>query len=156
MILSGTGCRFDKLKALSLSKGESLCQHSCRAVRTAHTLTITPWVTSAAGTRIVPWLNSRSFSAVERLEKISVRLPGACCYKFCTAMSAQEIIAELPALTEADLLLVKTRLEELTERPPVESAWAVLERWSGKAEGLPPDMAENHDHYIHGARKRTP
>jgi hypothetical protein len=24
----------------------------------------------------------------------------------------------------------------------------------GKAEGLPPDMAENHDHYIHGAPNR--
>jgi hypothetical protein len=24
----------------------------------------------------------------------------------------------------------------------------------GKAEGLPPDMAENHDHYIHGTPKR--
>ena len=25
---------------------------------------------------------------------------------------------------------------------------------AGKAVGLPPDMAENHDHYIHGAPKR--
>lgn len=71
-------------------------------------------------------------------------------------MSAQQIIAELPGLTEADLLLVKARLEQLTSPPPAESAWTVLERWSGIAEGLPPDMAENHDHYIHGARKRTP
>ena len=71
-------------------------------------------------------------------------------------MSAQDIIAELPRLTEGDIHLVKTKLEELTSQPPAESAWKVLERWSGKAEGLPPDMAENHDHYIHGARKRTP
>ena len=26
----------------------------------------------------------------------------------------------------------------------------------GAAEGLPEDMAENHDHYIHGASKRAP
>lgn len=25
----------------------------------------------------------------------------------------------------------------------------------GKAHGLPPDFAENHDHYIHGAPKRA-
>lgn len=24
----------------------------------------------------------------------------------------------------------------------------------GKAAGMPPDMARNHDHYIHGTRKR--
>lgn len=27
---------------------------------------------------------------------------------------------------------------------------------TGKAEGLPPDMARNHDHYLHGAPKRSP
>lgn len=33
--------------------------------------------------------------------------------------------------------------------------WAeVLEDIIGKAEGLPPDMARNHDHYIHGAPKQ--
>ena len=26
----------------------------------------------------------------------------------------------------------------------------------GIAEDLPPDLAENHDHYIHGAPKRSP
>jgi hypothetical protein len=25
---------------------------------------------------------------------------------------------------------------------------------AGKAKGLPPDMAEQHDHYIHGTKKR--
>jgi hypothetical protein len=25
---------------------------------------------------------------------------------------------------------------------------------AGRAKGLPPDMARNHDHYIHGTRKR--
>jgi hypothetical protein len=34
-------------------------------------------------------------------------------------------------------------------------AWGeVLKDFIGKAKGLPADMARNHDHYIHGARKR--
>ncbi len=33
--------------------------------------------------------------------------------------------------------------------------WAeVFKDVIGKAEGLPPDMAHNHDHYIHGAPKK--
>ena len=70
-------------------------------------------------------------------------------------MSAQEIIAELRQLTEAELALIKARLDELTNRPAEDGASSVLQRWAGKASGLPPDMAENHDHYIHGARKRS-
>jgi hypothetical protein len=94
--------------------------------------------------------------AAMRSREITIRLRCTSCYKFGTSMSAQEIIAELPALSKAELLLVKSRLEELTSPAAADTAWAVLERWSGKAEGLPPDMAESHDHYIHGARKRTP
>jgi hypothetical protein len=30
-----------------------------------------------------------------------------------------------------------------------------LRKLSGSAKGLPPDLAENHDHYIHGLPKRT-
>jgi hypothetical protein len=30
----------------------------------------------------------------------------------------------------------------------------VLKDFAGKAKGLPSDMARNHDHYIHGTRKR--
>ena len=71
-------------------------------------------------------------------------------------MSAQEIIAELPGLSETELSLIKSRVEELTSGPREERPWDVLDRWVGKAEGLPADMAENHDHYLHGARKRTP
>ncbi|MCA9450380.1 MAG: hypothetical protein KC931_24875 [Candidatus Omnitrophica bacterium] len=29
-----------------------------------------------------------------------------------------------------------------------------LQQFSGVAEGLPPDMAENHDHYLHGRPTR--
>jgi hypothetical protein len=30
----------------------------------------------------------------------------------------------------------------------------ILLEFVGKAEGLPPDMAEQHDHYLHGIPKR--
>ncbi|HZL35639.1 MAG TPA: hypothetical protein VFC78_10045 [Tepidisphaeraceae bacterium] len=29
-----------------------------------------------------------------------------------------------------------------------------LKRFAGKAKGLPSDMAENHDHYLHGTPKK--
>ena len=40
-----------------------------------------------------------------------------------------------------------------------ESIPTLYERYKdfiGIAEGLPADLAENHDHYIHGAPKRSP
>ncbi len=75
-------------------------------------------------------------------------------------MSAREIIEELPRLTAAELLEVENRLRELQQRtaaaaPEVPVRWgeALLEI-AGTAEGLPPDFAENHDHYLHGAPKQ--
>jgi hypothetical protein len=45
-----------------------------------------------------------------------------------------------------------------TEPPSTEKPLSPLARrllaLAGKARGLPPDMAENHNHYIHGTRKR--
>ena len=32
--------------------------------------------------------------------------------------------------------------------------WSKLLELAGTAKGLPPDMAEQHDHYIHGTPKR--
>ncbi len=34
------------------------------------------------------------------------------------------------------------------------SIWDKLQSLAGKAKGLPTDLAENHDHYLHGAPKR--
>ena len=72
-------------------------------------------------------------------------------------MSAREIIEELPRLTPAELLEAESRLREL-QRQKVTSASDAPVRWgealleiAGTAEGLPPDFAENHDHYLHGA-----
>jgi len=33
--------------------------------------------------------------------------------------------------------------------------WDKLLKLAGTAEGLPPDMASNHDHYLYGLPKRT-
>ncbi len=65
-------------------------------------------------------------------------------------MSAQEIITELPKLNPDELRQVKAKVEELVKNEP-SGLWSLLGKWAGKAEGLPSDLAENHDHYIHGA-----
>ena len=73
-------------------------------------------------------------------------------------MSANEIIAELSGLPLAELTLVKTKLEEVIKHHDAaradEGAGDFLLRLAGTAEGLPPDLAENHDHYLHGAPKK--
>ena len=88
-------------------------------------------------------------------------------------MSAQEIIAELSKLKPEELRLVKARLEMLAGTTPVkdkrvnsghsgkashprnESLADFVLRVAGTAEGLPPDLAENHDHYLYGTPKRV-
>lgn len=73
-------------------------------------------------------------------------------------MSANEIIAELTKLTPEELRQVKAKVEELVTQPaqPQRSVWDVLLEFAGTAEGLPPDLAENHDHYLYGTPKRIP
>jgi hypothetical protein len=72
-------------------------------------------------------------------------------------MSAREIIEELPRLTPTELLAVENRLRELQRQnaadAPARWGEALLEI-AGTAAGLPPDFAENHDHYLHGAPKK--
>ncbi len=72
-------------------------------------------------------------------------------------MSAREIIEELPRLTPAELLEVESRVREL-QRHRIANGTGSSIRWgealleiAGTAEGLPPDFAENHDHYLHGS-----
>lgn len=38
---------------------------------------------------------------------------------------------------------------------PVPSLYERYKDFIGIVEGLPPDMADNHDHYIHGSAKRV-
>jgi hypothetical protein len=76
------------------------------------------------------------------------------------SMSAREIIEELPRLTPAELLEVEMHPRELqcqkapgASDAPARWGEALLEI-AGTADGLPPDFAENHDHYLHGAPKQ--
>lgn len=70
-------------------------------------------------------------------------------------MSAREIIEELPRLTTEELSAVEQRILEL-KRPEAGSLAAlraVLLSAAGTCEGLPPDYAAEHDHYLYGTPK---
>lgn len=49
-----------------------------------------------------------------------------------------------------------SKVEHSTEQAPLTVLNKALLALSGRATGLPPDMSINHDHYIHGSRKRKP
>jgi hypothetical protein len=68
-------------------------------------------------------------------------------------MNAQEIIAELPNLKPEELRLVKAKVDDLAKAKWRTIGDALL-KVAGTAEGLPRDMARNHDHYLHGAPRR--
>jgi hypothetical protein len=68
-------------------------------------------------------------------------------------MSAQEIIAELANLKPEELRLVKAKVDDLAKAKRQTIGDALL-KVAGTAEGLPRDMARNHDHYLHGAPRR--
>ena len=72
-------------------------------------------------------------------------------------MSAQEIIAELSNLTRPELEELDAHVHELLcrKRGTSSKSWgeALLEV-AGTAQGLPSDLAQNHDHYLHGTPRR--
>ena len=47
---------------------------------------------------------------------------------------------------------VRVELEDEAARTP--SIWDKLRKYSGTVQGLPADMARNHDHYIHGGPRK--
>jgi len=53
----------------------------------------------------------------------------------------------LPEGTEVRVELVKSADTEPT-------VFQKLARLAGRAKGLPPEMARNHDHYLHGAPRQ--
>lgn len=72
-------------------------------------------------------------------------------------MSAQEIISELTKLSRPELEQVDATLHLLLQGnvgPPPKSWGEALQELEGTAQGLPPDFAHNHDHYLHGAPRR--
>jgi hypothetical protein len=59
---------------------------------------------------------------------------------------------ELPegAAVNVDLVAVETE-ENGQEQPTI---WAKLLKLAGTVEGLPSDLAKNHDHYLYGVLKK--
>ena len=49
----------------------------------------------------------------------------------------------------------KVRIERVDMETALGELSAMLMAVAGKASGLPSDLAENHDHYLHGTPKRT-
>jgi len=70
-------------------------------------------------------------------------------------MSVSEIIEELPKLNKQELEHVISKGRELLEsnddKEAIAGGWR---RFAGAVRGLPPDMALNHDHYLHGLPKK--
>jgi hypothetical protein len=48
----------------------------------------------------------------------------------------------------------KEEVAEAQPEKPLTALNRLLLSVAGKAKGLPPDMAEQHNHYIHGTKKR--
>jgi len=72
-------------------------------------------------------------------------------------MSAQDIIAELPKLSQPELESVDLRIQELlvAKSNGSKGSWgAALLQVAGSVPGLPTDFAQNHDYYLHGAPKQ--
>ena len=55
--------------------------------------------------------------------------------------------ADLPDGTEVDVAPV-------SDRTPEPTIFEKLAELAGRAQGLPTDMARNHDHYLHGAPRK--
>jgi hypothetical protein len=49
---------------------------------------------------------------------------------------------------------MKVQVEPVDMEAAVADLSRILLEFAGKAQGLPPDMAEQHDHYLHGTPKR--
>lgn len=61
--------------------------------------------------------------------------------------------AELPEGAEVEVVLLDNA-ETTSEDDSIPTLYEQLKPVVGIAKGLPPDLAENHDHYLHGRPRR--
>ena len=61
--------------------------------------------------------------------------------------------AEIPEGARVSVAVLCESQDESTEDHP-KTLYDRLKHLIGKAEGLPSDLAENHDHYLHGRPKK--
>jgi hypothetical protein len=73
---------------------------------------------------------------------------------FTRMSTVTEIEAAIEQLPPQEQRQLRERLLKRKQAQP--SVWETLHSFAGKAKGLPPDMAANHDHYLHGLPKRVP
>lgn len=84
-------------------------------------------------------------------------------------MTLEQILAELPKLTEEERRIIDEKLCDIYDEDihrrilawelepdlPLGHWTKVFEEWTGKGEeDLPEDFSLNHDHYIHGAPRK--
>jgi hypothetical protein len=78
--------------------------------------------------------------------------------KFSVAMSTEEIISELEKLGRSELEKVDAKLHQLLQdesRLTSDRSWGeALLAVAATGEGLPTDLAHNHDHYLHGTPRK--
>ena len=60
---------------------------------------------------------------------------------------------ELPEGAQVEVSLIDRPKDDPSPEPP-RTLYERLEPFIGKAKGLPPDLAQNHDHYLYGLPKR--
>jgi len=64
-------------------------------------------------------------------------------------------LEDAPTLPEGVEVEVRLLAEDSLEREgDIPSLYERLKDVVGKVQGMPPDLAENHDHYLHGLPKR--
>ncbi len=76
--------------------------------------------------------------------------------EFLGKISGGVVIFDNGTPPEGSLVRVKViaSVSPLTENAQAPTIWERLMSYSGIVEGLPSDLAKNHNHYIHGAPKK--
>ena len=65
------------------------------------------------------------------------------------------VIDEGVELPEGQVVKIIVERAGVGETPQAETVGQRLMKFAGTIEGLPPDFALNHDHYLYGAEKRN-
>jgi hypothetical protein len=66
------------------------------------------------------------------------------------------VLDDPKALPEGSVVKVEAvpETESDTDKQQLDDLRQTLLRWAGTAKGLPPDLARNHDHYLHGRPRK--
>ncbi len=64
------------------------------------------------------------------------------------------VLDETPSLPEGAEVQVQVQVAVVQPETQESTLGARLMKFAGKLEGLPSDLARNHDHYLHGAPKK--